>query len=163
MASKDVKLYYKQALTLLGKGEFDKSLKLLDMILNIDKEFIPAWNSKGIAHLEKREYPESLNSFEQVIQLDAGDNLAWYNKGYVLLLMDEFEESKKIFDFFLAQYEKKNGDFYKFALYLRAKSYYGLKDYESAIISVDNAIKMDDKFKEALELKKAIHDEMDKK
>jgi len=86
--------------------------------------------------------------------------MAWYNKGYVLLLMEEYEESKKVFDFFLARYENKVDDFYKFGLFLRAKCYYGLKDYENALISADEALEMDGNFKEALELKTTIKKDM---
>jgi len=101
-----------------------------------------------------------LKSFEKVIKLDAGDNLAWYNKGYVLLLMEEYEEARKVFDFFLARYENKNDDFFKFALYLRAKSLYGLKNYENALISVDEAILKDKNFKDAVELRESIKKEL---
>ncbi len=163
MPNKDVKLYYNQSVKYLEKGDYDKSLQGLEMVLNIDKKYIPAWNCKGVVHLEKAEYQEALNSFEQVIQLNAGDNLAWYNKGYVLLLMEQYEESKKVFDFFLARYENKKDDFYKYALYLRAKSYYGLKDYENALISVDEAVKMDKNFNEALELRNSIKEDLGKK
>jgi lipoprotein NlpI len=156
MANKDVELYYKKALEFLEKKEYDKSLKILEMVLNIDKKYIPAWNCKGVAYLEKKNYPEALASFEEVIQLNAGDNMAWYNKGYVLLLMGEYEESTKVFDFFLARYENKNDDFYKYGLYLRAKSYYGVKDYENALFSLDESIKMDKNFKDAVDLKNTI-------
>lgn len=162
MSNKDVKMFCKQAMTFLEKGEFEKSLKLLDMVINIDNKFIPAWNCKGVAHLEMEEYSQALNSFEQVIELNAGDNLAWYNKGYVLLLMEEYTESKKVFDFFLARYPKKDDDFYRYALYLRAKSYYGLKEYENALESVEKAIERDKNFREALELRNSIKSDMDK-
>lgn len=159
MPSKDVELYYKKAFELLQKKEYDKSLKILDMVLKIDKKYKPAWSCKGIAYMEKEEYPQALKSFEKVIKLDAGDNLAWYNKGYVLLLMEEYEEARKVFNFFLARYENKKDDFYKFAIYLRAKSLYRLKNYENALISVDEAIKMDENFKEAVELRESIKKE----
>ena len=163
MASKDVSLFYKRAVMLFEKGEYEKSLQVLQTILNIDKKYLPAWNCKAVAHLELHDYPMALESFENIIQYDPGDNLAWYNKGYVLVLMDEYEEAKKVFDFFLARYENKSDDFYKFGLYLRSKSYYGLKDYENALISVDYALEMDENFKEAIELKESIEKEINKK
>lgn len=159
MAKKDVEFYYKKAVELLQNKEYDKSMELLDMVINIEKTYKPAWSCKGIAYMEKEDYPKALESFEKVINLDAGDNLAWYNKGYVLLLMDEFEEARKIFDFFLARYENKNDDFFKYALYLHGKSLYGLKDYEKAIISLEEAIEMDKNFKEAVELRESIKKE----
>jgi lipoprotein NlpI len=163
MASKDVSLFYKKAVILFEKGEYEKSLQVLQTILNIDKKFLPAWNCKAVAHLELHDYPMALESFENIIQRDPGDNLAWYNKGYVLQLMEEYAESKKVFDFFLARYDKKNDAFYKFALYLQAKNCLNLKEYEDALISVDNALDLDENFKEALELKKTIKNKLDNK
>jgi lipoprotein NlpI len=160
MANKDVELYYKKALEFLQKKEYDKSLKILEMVLNIDKNYSPAWNCQGVAYMEKEDYSSALTSFEEVIELNPGDNMAWYNKGYVLMLMGEYEESAKVFDFFLARYENKNDDFYKYAVYLRAKNYYELKDYENALMSADEAIEIDSDFKEALELKNSIENLM---
>lgn len=161
--AKDVDLYYKKALEFLEKKEYDKSLKVLDMILNIEKGYMPAWNCKGVIYLEKKEYIDALKSFEEVIELNPGDNMAWYNKGYVLLLMEEYEQSGKVFDFFIARYENKVDDFYKYAIYLRAKCYYGLKDYENALIAIDESIDLDENFKDAVELKNLIKNETNKK
>jgi len=159
MAKKDVEFYYKKALELLHKKEYDKSLELLEMVIKIEKTYKPAWSCKGIIYMEKEDYPDALKSFENVIEIDAGDTLAWYNKGYVLLLMDEFDEARKIFEFFMARHENKNDDFFKLALYLYGKSLYNLKNYEYAIISIEKAIKMDKNFKEAIELREAIKKE----
>lgn len=161
MPSRDVKLYYKQAVMFLENGEYEKSLQLLDMVHNIDPKNIPAWNCKGVAYMEMKNYPQALTSFEQVIKLDPGDNLAWYNKGYVLQLMEEYNESKKVFEFFLARYTKKD-DFYIYALYLQANNYYHLKEYENALLSADEALKINGKFKEAGDLINSIRSEMDK-
>ncbi len=163
MASKDVSLFYKRAVMLFEKGEYEKSLQVLQTILNIDKKYLPAWNCKAVAHLELHDYPMALESFENIIQYDPGDNLAWYNKGYVLQLMEEYEESKKVLDFFLARYDKKTDDFYKFALYLQGKNCLNLNNYEDALISVDKSIDMDENFKEALELKHTIKNKLDNK
>lgn len=162
MAGKDVELYYRKAFDLFQRKDYDKSLELMDMVLKIDKSYKPAWSCKGVAYLEKKDYPQALKSFEKVITLDPGDNLAWYNKGYVFLLMDEYEEANKVFDYFLARYEKKDDDFYKYALYLQAKSYFGLKDYKNALFSVDSAIDIDRNFKEGLELRDEIKKELKK-
>ena len=160
--AKDVDLYYKKALEFLQKKDYEKSLKILEMVINIDKKYIPAWNCKGVVYLEEKNYPEALKSFEEVIELSPGDNMAWYNKGYVLLLMGEYEQAEKVFDFFLARYENKSDEFYKYALYLRAKSYYELKDHDNALLSVDEAIEIDKNFKEVLDLKNTLLKEINK-
>ena len=96
-------------------------------------------------------YPEALPPLEEE------------HKGYVLLLMEEYEQSEKVFDFFLARYENKTDEFFKYALYLLAKNNYELKNYDKALLSVDQAIDVDENFKEALDLKKTIKSKMEKK
>ena len=159
MTSKDVKFYYKQALKLLEQGEFRKTLEILDSILKIDKNFLPAWNCRGVVLLELKEYEQALDSFDQVIRMNPADDLSWYNKGYVLLLLKRFKESMNSLDVFLARYSKKD-DFCKFALYLQAQNYYELEEYEKALEVIKKATNMDAKFKEAQELRSLIIKEM---
>lgn len=162
MTSKDVKFYYKQALKLLERGEFRKTLEVLDSILNIDKKFLPAWNCRAVVLLELKDYEGALENFDQVIQLNVTDNLAWYNKGYVLQLLKRYEESIDSFDLFLARYTKKD-DFYKFALYLQAQNYHEIKENEKALETLKTATNIDAKFKEAQELRSIILKEISQK
>lgn len=161
MANKDVEMFYKQAMAFLGQDELDKSLEMLDMVLSIDKKYIPAWNNKGVILLEREEYPQALECFEQVITLDPGDYMAWYNKGYVHLLLEDYQDCVNTFEFFLARYPEK-GDFRIFGLYLQAKGYYGLKENEKAKELLEKALKIDKTFKEARELLLAVSTEINK-
>lgn len=82
--------------------------------------------------MELGKYPEALECFEQVIRLEPGDNMAWYNRGYVLMILEEYQEAVNTFDLFLARYSKKD-DFYKYALYMKAKGLYSLKKYDESL------------------------------
>ena len=44
-------------------GEFEKSLELFDRALYIDDKFIPAWNNKGVIHMELEEYSQASGLF----------------------------------------------------------------------------------------------------
>jgi tetratricopeptide (TPR) repeat protein len=151
MARREVKMYYDQALSFLGQGQAEKSIEFLDRALEIDDKYFPAWNNKGVALLELGDYQEALNCFEQVILLNSLDNMAWYNKGYVLLILERYSESVETFEIFLARYSQED-NFYKFALFLQAKDFYFLKEYQKAIDLLQKAIKIDPDFKEAHEL-----------
>jgi tetratricopeptide (TPR) repeat protein len=159
MTSKDVEIFYNQAMKLLKKGEFKKSLELLDRALYIDSKFIPAWNNKGVVHIELEEYSQALDCFDQLTFLDMTDNLTWYNKGYVLLLLERYQESVKTFDFFLAKYDKKD-DYYKYALYLQAKGNYKLKEYDKSLKLLKDALNSDKSFSEAKELQSLVLKDM---
>ena len=104
-----------------------------------------------MALLELKDYHQAEECFEKVISINPADKMALYNKGYALLMLEEYQQSVEIFDFFLANCSRKS-DFFKFGLYLQAKGFYGLKEYDKAISLLNDAIKVDKKFKEAQEL-----------
>jgi len=132
MATKEAEMFYKQAMSFLDQGKIGKSLEFFENALNVDKDYVSAWNDKGVALMELGKYPEALECFEQVIRLEPGDNMAWYNRGYVLMILEEYQEAVNTFDLFLARYSKKD-DFYKYALYMKAKGLYSLKKYDESL------------------------------
>ncbi len=158
MAIKEAEMFYKQAMSFLDQGKIDKSIEFFDNALNIDKDYVSAWNDKGVALMELEKYPESLKCFEEVIRLEPGDNMAWYNRGYVLLILGEYQEASNTFDLFLGRYSKKD-DFYKYALYLRAQALYFLKEYDESLELTKKVLKKDKTFQEARDLMKLIGEE----
>ncbi len=161
MTTKEAEMFYKQAISYMGQGETKKALEFFNKSLDIDNNYLIAWNDKGVAHLELEEYQKALNCFEQVNRLNPGDGLAWYNRGYALLMLEKYPESVKTFDFFLDNYTPKS-DFYKYALYLKAKGLYALKKYEEAHEMLEIAVNKDKSFKEARELLISVLREMKK-
>lgn len=161
MAIKEAEMFYKQAMSYLDQEKIGKSIEFFENALNIDKDYVSAWNDKGVALMELEKYQEALKCFEQVIRLEPGDNMAWYNRGYVLLILDEYQEAVNTFDLFLGRYPKKD-DFYKYALYMKAKGLYSLKKYDESLELTKKALKKDRRFKEARELMKLIGDESGK-
>ncbi|MDY9922535.1 tetratricopeptide repeat protein [Methanobacterium sp.] len=162
MAIKEAEMFYKQAMSFLEQGKLDKSIEFFDSALKIDKDYISAWNDKGVALMELGKYPEALQCFEEVIRLEPGDNMAWYNRGYVLLIMEEYQEAVNTFDLFRGRYSKKD-DFYKYALYLQAQGLYNLKEYDESLKLIKESLKMDKTFKEARDLMELVGKETSKK
>lgn len=163
MSKKEAELFHKQAMSFLRQGETQKAMEFFDKALDFDDKYFPAWNNKGIILLELKEYQGALECFERVISLNALDTMVWYNKGYTLLLLDRYQESVDAFEYFRSTYSKKDDEFYKFALYLQAKGYYGLKDYDRALELAQNALKIDENFMEAQELLNLALKEIEKK
>lgn len=147
--TKNTEMYHKQAMSLLGQGESKKSLEFFDKALSYDATYMPAWNNKGIALLDLGEYGQALKCFEKVNELNPNDTMAMYNRGYVLLMLERFPESVEIMNIFLEDYSLKRDDFFKFGLFLLAKGYYGLKDYQKCKDVLENVITIDKNFKEA--------------
>lgn len=151
MANKEAEMFYKQGMSFLGQGETRKAVEFFDKALKFDDKYFPAWNNKGVALLELKDYRQAEECFGNVININPGDKMALYNRGYALLMLEEYQQSVEIFDFFLANSSRKS-DFFKYGLYLQAKGFYGLKEYDKAISLLNDAIKIDKNFKEAQEL-----------
>ncbi len=156
MGKKEAEMFHKQAMSFLGRGEVQKAIEFFDKALNFDEDYFPAWNNKGIAHLELKEYPQALNCFDQVIRINGLDRMVWYNKGYTLLMLEKYQESVTAFDSFLYGYSKNDDAFYKYALYMQANGLYNLKNYDKAVEILKGLLVTDENFVEAQELLKEI-------
>ena len=104
-------------------------------------------------------YKKAEECFGQVMRLNPADKMALYNRAYALLILEDYDQSIELLDFFLLNTSKKN-DFFKFGLYLQAKGFYELKEYDKARTLLNEAIEMDKNFKEAHELLDELLKEM---
>ncbi len=162
MANKEAEMFYKQAMAFLGQGETKKAIEFFDKALKNDDRYFPAWNNRGVALLELEDYKQAAKCFEQVNLINPADRMALYNRGYALLMQEDYQQSIEIFGHFLDSTSKKN-DFYKFGLYLQAKAFCGLKEYDRALPLLNNANELDKNFKEAQDLRSIVEIKLDKK
>ncbi len=58
MATKEAEMFYKQAMSFLDQGKIGKSLEFFENALNVDKDYVSAWNDKGVAYWNWGKYPE---------------------------------------------------------------------------------------------------------
>jgi lipoprotein NlpI len=151
MAEEDVEIFYKQALSFMEQGEPRKAIEFFNKTTNMEPNYIPAWNDKGIALMEVKEFDEALKCFETVMTIDPSNSMPIYNMGYVLIMLERYEDAVKAFEMFLREYPGTD-DFYRYGLYLKAEAHYKLKEYEAAKLLLDKAIRKDKLFKEARDL-----------
>lgn len=151
MAEEDVEIMYKQGISYLGQGETEMAIEFFNKALEMDTFYAPAWNDKGVAYMELEDYTNALDCFERVAVLNPSLSMPLYNKGYVQMMLEKYSDSVKTFEIFLENYPFKD-DFYKYALYLKAKGHYNLKEYPAAEKLLTKALKKDKNFKEAREL-----------
>jgi lipoprotein NlpI len=160
MAEQDVEVLYKQALSYMKQGEKQRAIEFFDKTLEMDPNYSPAWNNRGVVCMELKDFDEALKCFDNVMRVDPSNSMPVYNMGYVLLMQEKYEEAVHAFDMFLTRYPEEKNDFYKFALYLKAEAHYNLKQYDKAKELLDEAIKRDRIFKEARDLMiKILQDE----
>lgn len=151
MSEEDVEIMYKQAMSFLQQGETKKAIEFFNNALEMDQFYAPAWNDKGVAFMELQDFNSALDCFERVVVLNPNLSMPLYNKGYVQMMLENYNDSVATFALFLENYPFKD-DFYKYALYLKAKSHYNLKEYSDAEKLLKKALKKDKTFKEAYEL-----------
>lgn len=159
MANKETEMFHKQAMSFLAQGETKKAVEFFDKALKYDNNYFPAWNNKGVALLELKDYKQAAECFENVIRLNPADKMALYNRSYALIMLGEYQQAVELLDFFLANVSRKS-DFFKYGLYLQAKGFYELKEYDKARSLLNDSLKKDKKFREAQELLNQVLKEM---
>ena len=132
------------------------------------------WSSLGWVQEKMKKYKEAIDAFDRAIDIDSEDMRIWYERGICLKKIDEKEKALKSFDvalkinpkFTKALFEKANllleigsmedslDAFNKLlhldpanhaALYKRAFVRFKLKNYESCLKDVDDALKYEKK------------------
>ncbi len=156
MGKKEAEMFHREGMSYLGQGKIREALENFNKATTFDYDYFPAWNNKGIAHLELKEYQQALNCFEHVIRINALDRMVWYNKGYALMMLGKDEEAVSAFGNFLHSYSKNDDDFYKYALYMQARGLYNLKKYDKAAELLQSLLVIDENFMEAQKLFKEI-------
>ncbi len=151
MVNKETEMFHKQAMSFLAQGEIKEAIKFFDKALKYDDQYFPSLNNKGIALLELKDYKKAEECFQQVVLLNPADKMALYNRGYALLMLGDYNESVKIFDYFLSNISQKS-EFFRYGLYLQARGFYELKEYDKALMLLRDALKKDKNFNEAQEL-----------
>lgn len=79
-------MYYERAQMGIALGE-------IDMALQADQNYAPAYYMRGLIHMELREYKEAEGDFQQSLRLDKADPKANYNYGWFLCQRGKEKES----------------------------------------------------------------------
>jgi len=134
----DVNALNNEALELIRSGNYQESLELLDMALEIDPNYIHALNNKGNALHALSEYEEAIVWFDKALEVDPNYNYALSNKANSLYALSEYEEAIVWFDKAL----EVDPDHIN-ALNNKGYALYKLERYEEAISSYNKALEVD--------------------
>jgi tetratricopeptide (TPR) repeat protein len=116
-------------------GNYDRSAKLLDQILEERPNTAPAWNSKGAILIKLGNYMESIKCFDNALEINPLFTEAWSNKGASLHQLKKYDEAIKCFDNAL-EINPKHAE----AWSNRAFTLFELHKYDEAMESADKAI-----------------------
>jgi type IV pilus assembly protein PilF len=79
-------MYYERAQMGIALGE-------IDMALEADRNYAPAYNVRGLIHMALREYKEAEDDFQQSLSLDKNDSETHNNYGWFLCERGKEKES----------------------------------------------------------------------
>jgi tetratricopeptide (TPR) repeat protein len=74
-------------------GKYDTAVINFDRALEMDPEYVLAYNGRGMAYLALERYDEALSDFETAIALDPSFSLAYFNRGEAHYLSGDLDEA----------------------------------------------------------------------
>lgn len=84
---------YRRAEKESKKGHIDKAILHLRKAVEIDPEYMEAYNTLGVRYTDKQDYESALNAFDQAAKLDSGSALAASNCAAALFALKRLPEA----------------------------------------------------------------------
>jgi len=126
-----------EAVKLIGSGNHQEALELLNKALEIDPDHVHALANKGWALQGLKEQEEAIVWFDKALEVDPNYVHALNNKGNSLLALGNLEESIVWFDKTLEVDPN-----YIYALNNKGYALYKLEQYEEAIVYFNKALEV---------------------
>jgi tetratricopeptide (TPR) repeat protein len=119
------------------KKEYSEAIEWYDKAIEINPNYVDAWNNKGIALEYSGKHKEAIEYYDKALQLDPKYVDAWNNKGLALYNSGKHKEAIEYYDKAL---QLDPG--FPIAWNNKGLALYKLGKYDEAIESYDQAIKI---------------------
>ena len=126
--TKDPNIFHLLAFIYFSKNNYKNATIFWNKTLEIDKNFVEAYNGLGNVQFKLKNFDESLKNFQKAFSIQPNHNEVLCNLGNVLNALKKYSESIKYFDLVL----KNNLTFDK-ALYGKGFALLKLKNYHEAL------------------------------
>ncbi len=86
------------------RGQFEEALNLLDQALAKDKNFVEAYDRRGLTYFSMKQYAKAMENYETGLRLTSDirrQKIFWYNLGEVYLLTGDYEKAMKVLSAFI--------------------------------------------------------------
>jgi|GEM_PF-2049966 len=93
----DPTIYFDKAKISHNQGKVNDALALFDKAIEINPDFVAAWDGKGNILNELGKYDEAIKAFERATELDPKSLSSWYGKGKALETLGRTAEAKVAF------------------------------------------------------------------
>jgi len=130
--------WYERGKELYFQGQLEEALNALEKALELDPEYVDAWNGKGIVLDDLGRYEEAIEAYDKALALDPEFAYAWNNKGNALGNLGRYEEAIEAYDKALALDPE-----YADAWYNKGIALGNLDRYEEAIEAYEKALALD--------------------
>ena len=135
MINEKAVIFFNNALSSLDNNQ---KIELYSKAIEIDSNFIAAFNNRGISFFENKDYNSAINDFHNVLRLDSSKIIAYYYIGNSCLKIENYESAIHNYSQAL-QY-----GFSETSIYInRGLCYHKLGNYTFALEDFSNAINKD--------------------
>ncbi|NIT58361.1 MAG: tetratricopeptide repeat protein [Aliifodinibius sp.] len=94
----DVKLLYSLARLYFDTDRLEESVKYLEIIQSIDRDFIEAYRLRGEINFRLGEYREACDAFTNIAMRNPNDPEVWNNLGNSHFKLEEFEQARQCYE-----------------------------------------------------------------
>jgi len=135
---------FKQGINFCNLERYEEALKAFEKAIEINPQFVEAWNGKGIALYNRERYKEALKAFNKAIKIDPQFAEAQYSKGVAFGGRGEYKKARRAYE----RTVKINPQFVE-AWYNKGFALYKLRKYEEALKAFEKAIEINPQLADA--------------
>lgn len=79
------------------KKEYDKAIECYKKAIELDANYVHAWNNMGSDYWYKEEYDRAIECYEKALEIDANYVYAWYGMGLTYSDKKEYNKADECF------------------------------------------------------------------
>lgn len=82
----------------MGGDRLNLALENFNEVLELDKQYAPSYNGRGLVWDRFFNFEEAINDFTRAIELDEGNAVYWHNRACCYRNMGQMDKSIRDFD-----------------------------------------------------------------
>lgn len=84
METRDADWWYKAGNARITEEKYEEAITSYDEAINLNPNYISAWNNKGIALFRLGRYEDAIGCYDKALEINPNHANAWYNKAKAL-------------------------------------------------------------------------------
>ena len=133
--------YIREGNACFNNKEYEKALEAYAKALELDPEYVYAYNGRGNAYQALGEYEKAVSDYDRALELDPEHVNAYNGRGNTYKALGEYEKAVSDYDRALELDPE-----YVYAYNGRGNAYQALGEYEKAVSDYDRALELDPEY-----------------